>query len=309
MLTARERTRVGQSEAFSQSDVNPDNWLCSGCYGLKGLYGNPSMVFLMEARKQFIEAQIAMDKRSGRDELVEIMVRAIRMGQVKSITERYFLRQMGMEQEAWAIPDPHYFRWHDVGDAWLAEWQNAIFRICEALGTEQNDQSLGLRLPPVKFWQPTRMWMVEGPLLEAAKAGRIPRNLSVRPSAAHFTEKPAALRGLAAGSCAVCMHEDVTAEDQANVERVIGTKLYARGGKGWICPAYLRPEFKDGRRVGGGGATVERKVLKTGMVQEKLVGGACARAYGPDGEQPAPNGPGCRVCWDRPDLIVVYPEH
>lgn len=309
MLTTRERTRHGQSEEFAQFAVDQESWLCSGCYGLKGLYGNPSMVFLMEARKQFIEGQLALDKRSGQDELVEIIVRAVRMGQVKSITERYFLKQMGMQDESWAIPDPEYFRWHDVGDAWVPGWQEAIFRICEALDVQYVDDELGLRLPAVKFWQPTRMWMLKGSLIDEAKSGGIPRNLSVRPSAAHFNQAPPKIAGLSAGSGSVCLSEEVTPQDRQNVERVLGTKLYDRGGKGWICPAYLRPEYKDGRRVGGGGAIIQKEKLKSGEVKEKLVGGACARAYGPDGQEPAPNGSGCRVCWDRPDLIVVYPEH
>jgi hypothetical protein len=309
MLTDREATRRGQSEHFANFDVDKQNWLCSGCYGLKGLYGNPSMLFLMEARKQFIEGQIALDKRSGRDDLVDVMVRSIRMGQVKSITERYFLEQMGLEAEAWAIPDPNYFRWHDVGDAWIPEWQHAIFRICEALSEPYEDKRLGLRLPAVKFWQPTRMWMLKGMLNEAAKTRKVPKNLAVRPSAAHFGQAPPKIKGLAAGAGSVCLSEDVTEGDRKNVEAVLGTKLYDRGGKGWICPAYLRPEFKEGRRVGGGGAIIQRKLMASGEEKEKLVGGACARAYGPDGAMPAPHGPGCRVCWDRPDLIVVYPEH
>lgn len=308
MLSSKEKTRVGQSEPFSKVELKDHNWLCSGCYGLKGLYGNPSMIFLMECRKQFIEGQLALDKRSGKDDLVKFFVRSIRMGQVKSITERFFLQEMGLQEQSWSIPDPAYFRWHDVGDAWIDGWQRAIFRICEAMSEPFEHQDLGLRVPAVKFWQPTRMWALKGPLLEAANQGRIPKNLTLRPSAAHFNEAPPQIAGLASGSGSVCLQESVTPADAAKVEKITGTKLYQNGGRAWICPAYMRPEFEDGKRVGGGGGIIRQKQTKAG-VKEELYNGACARAYGPDGQQPEPHGSGCRVCWDRPDLIVVYPEH
>lgn len=309
MLTEHERGRHGQTEAMSKVQVDQQSWLCAGCYGLKGLYGSPNLVFGMDVRKQFIEGQLAIDKREGAEGLVDIFVKSIRMGQVKSITERYMLHQMGLHDDLWAIPDPAYFRWHDVGDAWDGDYLRTIVRIAEVLSEPFVEPMLRMTLPAVNFWMPTRMWMVKGPMMDLAAKGRIPANLTIRPSAAHFNDRPPVIKGMAAGSGAVCISADVTVQDRAAVEAATGTKLYQNGGKAWICPAYLKPEFKEGRRVGGGGASVLVKRLASGKVSETLLGGACGRAYGPDGQQPAPQGSGCRVCWDRPDLVVIYPEH
>lgn len=301
MLRDAERPKA-RSDWFD-TKIDKSAWLCSGCYGLKGLYGSPLLYSMMECRKQFVESMLAMDRNG----LVDILSKAIRMGQAQSMTERFFLEQMGPEmlRQAWKIPDPHYFRIHDVGDVWTEPYFSVWCDVARNLQETYAPKGLGFELPPVRFWMPTRMWMLPGPIekrfiCKAMKAGCVPENLTVRPSAPHFGQATPAIdvSGLAAGSGATAISNVLDAKDIQRAEKVVGT--LSPKGKGWICPAFLPPELK------GGGEWVVKGTKNTYL---ELVGGACARSWGPHGEPPAPQGHGCRVCWDQPDLAVVYGEH
>lgn len=301
MLKPAERPKKG-SRWFDPSKVEPNRWLCSGCYGLKGLYGSPMMVFMMEVRKQFVEAMLKLDPRG----LTDILARAIRMGQASSLVERFFLEQMGgsFRDEAWKIAAPEYFRIHDVGDVWRADYLQVWFDVCRELSHPFHAEQLGLTLPAVRFWMPTRMWMLPMfPKNVECKGieGCVPDNLTIRPSAGHFGDKAPLLdaSGLVSGSGSTFMTEQMSAEDKKAAEHVVG-KFAQASGKGWICPAYLAPEM-------GGGAEWLEKKLRHGKYRT-LVNGACQRSFGPD-TKPAPEGTGCRVCWNNPDMPVVYPEH
>lgn len=319
MLEDRERPRTASrwfdpgtrsDGTIDYSKIDPKRWLCSGCYGLKGLYGSPMIFTMMECRKQFIMAML----HNNRDGLVDILVKAIRMGQAQSLTERFFLEQMGPDalRQAWKIPDPAYFRIHDVGDAWNEKYFLVWCDVARELATEHKVK-LGMVLPAMKFWMPTRIWMLPGGasnnfMCKAMKRGCVPTNLTVRPSGAHFGDPAPNLQetGLAGGAGSTVMSDWLKAEDIAAAEKVVG-KL-APAGNGWICPAYLGTEAKlPGTEKYGGGAEWAVKGKKTKYLE--LVGGACSRAWGPDGEPPSPKGRGCRACWERPDLFIVYPEH
>lgn len=310
MLSDKDRPKKG-SKFYDVKTTDPSTFLCSGCYGLKALYGSPLVYMVMECRKQWVEALLGKAPK----ELVDKLVRSIRMGQAQSMTERFFLDQMGLSEHTWTIPDPGYFRIHDVGDCWREDYFNAWCEVARACSKPYHADALGMTLPAVKFWMPSRMWMVAGPIAEkhfmckAMKKGCVPENLCIRPSSAHFGDRAPSLgvSGAGGGAGAVGMSDHLSDEDLEHARSVVG-KLTVEGGNGWICPAYLAPEVKlpgTNRAVGG----AEWKVAGKKNRYLELVGGACARAHGPNGELPAPKGPGCRACWDRPDLQIVYPEH
>lgn len=318
MLTDKERPRAGSKwldetsgkhltrEDFSTKECDKkgkcfaDRFLCSGCYGLKGLYGSPMIFTMMECRKQWIETMIH-DKY--RKKLIEMLVKAIRMSQAQSIMSRFFLTEMGLQDQLWTIPDPAYFRIHDVGDVFDQRYLEAWFQVIRECANPMRVKKMGLVLPAIKFWMPTRAWAVPGKVSDhfkcmGIKPGCVPENLTIRPSAMHFDDAAPKLKGakgLAIGSGATGMSQRIDDKDVQAAGKVVG-KLYKQGGHGWICPAYLAPDPEY-----GGGAEWMVKGKKHKSLQ--LVGGACARARGPDGEKE------CRACWDRPDLAIVYPEH
>lgn len=305
MLKDSERPNKS-SKWFDTKDTDKSKFLCSGCYGLKALYGSPLLFTIMECRKQWVETMIQPKYRA---DFVKIMVKAIRMSQAQSITSRYFLEEMGLKDQIWTIPDPAYFRIHDVGDVFHEEYLLAWFEVIRQCSKPMTPKGMGFTLPAIRFWMPTRAWMVPGKISDhftcmGGKNSCVPDNLTIRPSAVHFGDAAPALKGaggLAMGSGATGIGEALTDADMKAAATVAG-KLYGDGGKGWICPAYLAPE-----KLGGGGADWVPSGGKKKSLQ--LVGGACSRAFGPDGEPPAPKGKGCRACWDRPDLKIVYPEH
>lgn len=282
------------------------NWLCSGCYGLKGLYGSPLIFTMMECRRQWVQV---MTRPEYVDKFIDMMTRSIRMSQAHCLTERFLLEEMGMTNLIWTIPDPAYFRIHDVGDVFSPQYLEAWFSVIRACAVEVKVKNIGLTLPAIKFWMPTRMWISKTKVADHFKCmGKeiscVPENLTLRPSAAKFGDAAPAIsaaHGLSHGAAATGMSEAMTDKDMQAARAVVG-KLVHEGGKGWICPAYLAPEI-----LGGGGAAWTPMGGKRKGLQ--LSGGACARAYGPSGEEPAPKGSGCRACWDRPDLKIVYPEH
>ncbi len=168
---------------------------------------------------------------------------------------------------------PHYFR------SWM--------EICRNFQEEVTVH--GLKLPPIHFWAPTRMWAVGSYEASTVCLGDedlkcVPSNLAFRPSALHFGEAPPMLpgKGYAAGSMAGTPDEGIRLAD-------------------WPCPAYLPPEKK-------GGQVFDPETQRWG-------GGTCSRAWGPnttDGKEVKPmqdGGTGCRVCWTRPELSVAYAEH
>jgi hypothetical protein len=305
MLKPNERPRAS-SKWYDKSATDTSKFLCSGCYGLKGLYGSPMIFTMMECRKQWVETMIQPKYRA---DFIKYMIKAIRMSQAQSFVERFFMEEMNLQSQIWSIPDPNYFRIHDVGDIFHEEYLQAWFEVIRECAKPLPVKRLGLTLPAIRFWMPTRAWMVPGKVSDhftcmGVKKSCVPENLTLRPSAVHFGDPSPAIKGakgMSMGAGATGIGQALTDADMKEAEKVVG-KLYGNGGKGWICPAYLAPE-----KLGGGGAEWAAMGGKRKGLQ--LVGGACARAFGPDGEEPSPKGKGCRACWDRPDLKIVYPEH
>jgi hypothetical protein len=250
-----------------------------------------------------------MIQKRYRADFVKIMTKAIRMAQAQSMTSRFILDEMGMQDQMWSIPDPAYFRIHDVGDVFHEHYLEAWFQVIRNCAEPMKLKKMGFTLPAIRFWMPTRMWIFPGKVSDhfkcrGIKAACVPDNLTIRPSAVHFGDAAPILKGangMSVGATSSGIGEALAPQDIEKARAVVG-KLYHEGGKGWICPAYLGPE-----QLGGGGAEWAPMGGKRKGLQ--LVGGACARAFGPDGEKPVPKGKGCRACWDRPDLKIVYPEH
>lgn len=334
MLLPERQLEAAKLSAPAQAagPVKIPDYICNGCYALKGSYGNPSMVFVQEMRFRIAKALM----EEGR--FVDALTSAIRLGQLASFHRHAELKR---PDRAWEIPNPRYFRIHDAGDmydkAYFRAWTDVVRNCADPISVEQLESHLlpELRgsavvarrmkkvlksgvtsLPGVQFWCPTRMWVTPSALdyagtdsatvacLSEEDLRCVPPNLTLRPSAMHFNDvapvlnDPAALGyqpGWQAGSTA--------AQRDLLLQRAW-----------WVCPAYAEPATPGsappsyGQRTGiGGGASYN--------AQGKLAGGTCARAWGPTDPDNTPRPPaelggaGCRACWDRPDLSVVYPEH
>lgn len=183
-----------------------------------------------------------------------------------------------------------YFRVHDSGDfyepSYFLEWVKL---------TRKHQE--------VKFWAPTRMWAVPKlarMLREMHADGSIPANFIIRPSSYALNDHaPPPIPGMAAATVVIDKEqnrgmrpeweESVRARERAQVEEFLSKRgntveklstIRAPGGPDdrydWDCRAYARDDK----------------------------GHTCRYAYDVDSGQP-----GCRVCWERPDLRVNYTLH
>lgn len=267
-----------RSEAFRGMRVDPKRWICANCYGLKNAYGNPSMIFCQECRRQAVKYWLKERV------LANVLELAIRAGQ------RFFVDHRKRSKAPWEIPDPRFFRIHDVGDCGLKgrgyfeAWCEVARRCSVPVGD----------LPAVTFWMPTRLWTIKG-----MTPKDIPPNMNVRPSALHFNDHAPVVPGLSAGSTSTTIHFDYKQQiDPKELQAAVhAVGKLAPQGPGWICPAYLPPHMRGGARV--------PHVKKKGV---KYTGGTCVLAWGV-GERPCDEGgEGCRTCWAG-KLRMTYPAH
>ena len=291
------------------------DWICSNCYAMKGAYGSPTVILIQELRRQWV-ASFA-DRADGSHQLATWLTRAIRWGQLSSIKAKASLAgkldKSGNDRSV-MVPNPGYFRIHDAGDFGLGPWYaDAWFETCsrcaephvvrlpkkgssdglppEFIDTHGDVQGVEHTLPAVRFWAATRAWTVNSGLEQyvrgvcSAKQEDfcVPENLSLRPSALYFGDAPPVLNGkhlTVFGQQAVLVGgyaQGTTADtlDRAKPET-------------WSCPAYKPTDPSK---------------------PKKSQPGACQKSVGPDGEKPAPEGPGCRACWDHSDKPVTYVRH
>jgi hypothetical protein len=297
-----------------------DDWICGNCYAMKGAYGSPSAIMIQELRRQWVMS--FANKRGGSGLLATWLTRAIRWAQIKSIKSVASLRgkldQIGQDRSV-MVPDPEYFRIHDAGDFGLGPWYtNAWFETCRRcsepkvfrlpktglgkLGTEFIDgdgspNGVEFVLPAVNFWAATRAWTVTsglesfvGDKCEDATDGTplcVPKNLTIRPSALYFRDAAPSLNG-----------KRLRVLDERG-EIIVGG--YAAGttgdalenvkdSKSWSCPAYTPTDPK------------RPKASQPGACQKSV-------GHDPKVDVPAPAGHGCRTCWSRPDVDVLYIRH
>jgi len=277
-----EQRDVALSPEAKVSGVNLPQWICSGCYALKGRYPELNLAVAVETRRQ-VAVQLIADGG-----FVEAMEWAILMGQYASMRMYRAMNRLGtFRRDMYAVPNPAFFRIHDSGDffsaAYLRRWVEVAKRF------QRPRVHKGFTLPAVSFWAPTRTWAIDRALGDGCPSNKdmtcLPSNMIVRPSALNFGDHAPRLgRGFGAGAAA------------GNVE--VWSSIAA-----FPCPAYLPPEQ-------GGGAEPDVRKGRQGQ----WVKGCCARSEGPRAasdrnDRRAPDGHGCRVCWLDHDTSVAYQEH
>lgn len=268
--------------------------ICQGCYALSGNYDYPNVILQGEIKRQWVNKLLAKNPQI----FVDTMVTVIRHAQALSVRriERGFTKR---------LRDPNYFRIHDAGDfmredyvdAWLA-----VVRKCAKTARVPSPLALDkgklVSVPAIKFWAPSRAWVVDERLLGDAfwKRRKMPKNLVVRPSSLYLHQPAPELTGtgFSAGSAVTILGREFTKEDIAAAESVVGKLAHKKGGKGFICAAYLVPS------IGGGAKPGDR---------DPWVNGSCADSRGIGTKRFREGGPGCRVCWENPDVAVVYALH
>jgi hypothetical protein len=290
-LVVKGKSLIKRSASYKNVKIDVRTGICAGCYGLKGNYGRPSLMFFMECRRRWIDWHLKNPQR--RALLVKRLHEAVRWSQISATILR-----MASDPADWdKLPHPGYFRIHDVGDFYKRELLDVWIDV--ARKCSRPEMWNGFQMPMVKFWAPTRVWMIAG-ILDRTVAKKMPGNFILRPSAGHFGERSPELSevGYAAGSTSTDVDPDLTQQTLQNAAMVVGEVRSAKKGargKGWICPAYVSPD------KGGGTIWSEKK--------KEWVGGTCNRSIGPGGVDREPGNVGCRACWEQRGLAVVYPCH
>lgn len=149
-------------------------FICDVCYAGKGRYLMYKSMSLGQVAKL---AWVRRTLRSGT--FIRRMSEAIASLDDPSV-EEVLARKLVSSQ---------YFRIHDSGDFFSPEYYRAWVEVCH-------------RLPSVKFWAPTRMWVYQK-YRDLFENYPPPPNLSLRPSALFTSSPPPSIRGLAGGSTSV----------------------------------------------------------------------------------------------------------
>jgi len=276
--------RRGLIAQVAPTSIRERDFLCGGCYAMKGAYGNPSQLL-----KQSIIYAVTVDLLKTGD-FVSVMVEAIQSARRKSDRQ---LRRAPVDKR-YTVPHPDYFRIHDSGDFFTPEYWRAWREIMQAL-------------PDVHFWAPTRMWALKGGACGTMRSqAPIPDNLALRPSALHFGDPaPSGPLGTPAqgpeGRGVAVEIPGMAAGSGSAKKNEIPDGVFP-------CPAYkLQSE-------GGGADPVlkEGRTLTHSTGEPLTQGGNCGRARGLDPERERPmseQGAGCRACWLHKELPIYYQEH
>jgi len=143
-----------------------ENAVCHECYATAGFYNMPSTEKAQLARFGWIIETLAHDNGA---EFIAAMVDMIR----ESV-------------RAAKVP---LFRGHDSGDFFAVAYVRAWIKIAQAL-------------PDVRFWFPTRSWVIPSMLDTLQEFGNLP-NVSLRPSALALDEAAPEIPGFAAGTTVI----------------------------------------------------------------------------------------------------------
>lgn len=263
------------------SSIRTDDYLCSGCYALKGKYGTPSTILFQAFRHRMTLLLL----RNGA--FVERTIRAIRHGQALARKER----AATPARDRWATKHPDYFRIHDSGDFFEDTYTRAWLEIIRAL-------------PNIHFWAPTRMFALKGGASTTFRKHGIPPNLALRPSGLHFGE--AAPPVVNPGTPAAVVY----GEAFPGVAAGSGAVKKGTPAQGWICPA-------TAHWTQGGGAQATKRDDEHRGPKPKVPSYTCGLAHGPNSPfyraegdpDEGPEGAGCRVCWKYKSVAVYYGEH
>lgn len=207
---------------------------CGGCYALDGWYRtNLAAQYGRVKRQEYLQGLI---RKGGLSEWVEwISTQINRLKAVEAFPDHVLTQPLKAHLELRRIDGPvAYFRWHDSGDLFHADYARAVFQVCD-------------RTPRVFHWMPTRM----GPMIASiARQGVvIPPNLTIQVSAHRNGKNEAA------------QHEAVTqiniAQPHARVgltyafngpasRKVDRTQLHeAFGPTASLCPATVAEKSED----------------------------------------------------------------
>ncbi len=140
---------------------------CGGCYALDGWYRtNLSAQYGRVKRQEHLQLLMREGRLSEWVDWISDQINRLRPveafpDQVVSPDFKSLLASTGIEGPV------AYFRWHDSGDLFHADYARAVFRVCE-------------RTPRVFHWMPTRM----GPLVSwlTRQGVAIPTNLAIQVS-------------------------------------------------------------------------------------------------------------------------------
>ncbi len=141
---------------------------CGGCYALDGWYRtNLAAQYGRVKRQEYLQGLIR--KRNLREWVEWISTQINRLKPVEAFPNHVLTQPLKEHLESRGIDGPvAYFRWHDSGDLFHADYARAAFQVCE-------------QTPRVFHWMPTRM----GPMIASiARQGvAIPPNLTIQVSA------------------------------------------------------------------------------------------------------------------------------
>lgn len=295
MYSTEDQRQRAQRALVAQLPIHVGNFICNGCYAIKGSYGNPNQTVHQQIKRILVEQWLDTPAPSGRYSslFVETLIRHIGKTQELSVKRRKKVKR----DRWWQINHPNYFRIHDAGDFYHPRYTEAWFEIIRSM-------------PNVLFWAPTRMWAMRGLAYTVFQKG-IPENLALRPSALHFGEMPPPVDNPSTPKASIYGMRVPGLSAPSGAARTIPPGV-------WECPAMMHATegggavpklIKEGPRKG------QPLIDKAGNVA--LMGGMCARAHGPnsplrggtDIEDTPDRGGGCRVCWRNRDLQVFYHEH
>lgn len=234
--------------------VEIERAICESCYVTSGPFGYTSN----QLRQMLVHVWVSGMLRYDPKLFVETMVESIVL-----MPESKFSPGSVAPAPGGILP----IRVHSAGDFFNFEYAKAWIAIANEVGA---------RRPRVRFWAPTRTWVIPGWAefwKEHARDFKY-RNMTVRPSAFHFHEPaPDELApGLGMGTSSLFI-DDIEGEKQRRNFRAQGEEQVYFD---WRCPTFSGQEAKYK---------------------------SCARSPGPIA------GHHCRACWVMPDWRVDYPAH
>jgi hypothetical protein len=274
MMQTDAELRKQQARSAYPGEVFVPDFICNGCYAIKGAYGNPSQVFAMELKKVLVNLWLKEGS------FADHMVTAIEAGRHMSRARRARLPSA----QRWAVPHPDFFRIHDAGDMYSPKYTEGWFEVCR-------------RLPDVNFWAPTRMWALKGSSNKVFARG-VPDNLALRPSSIHFGEAPPPV--IDGGS----EDAELLGQHMPGLSAGAGSGSVIPAGA-WECPAY-----EHVTRGGGTGPVLKKGVEKQqgGTCARAHGPDSPFRGGSALDETPDP-GHGCRACWLHKGRPIFYHEH
>lgn len=204
-------------------------FICNGCYAMKGAYGNPSVVMIMEWRRKWLmdwalarsaPSSVRRKLPTAPNLFVPVMMGII--NQSLSVSKKRIDRAGDDPIALASTTHPKYFRIHDAGDMVNGDYLDSWLEICK-------------RMPHIHFWAPTRVWahgQLATVLEDRIRRGMIPPNLALRPSGLFFDGPPPEIPGLSGGASSntVSFHTR---------QRRMKVSITGATPKAWLCPAYL----------------------------------------------------------------------